>query len=226
MQNSQRPIPTPAPQSEPPMQSALPLGAVFWPAHATCPTELHTPTIADPAEDHYTLKNGVVVTVRPIRPSDEPAMIAFHRSLSEESVYLRYSHLIKLNHRIDHDRLSRICTTQGDREWVFVAEWTPPTNPTQPEIVGVARLNKLPDNHTAEFALIISDAFQHQGLGAHLLSWLLAVAQTHHIDHVIAEMLLENSAMEHLCQKQGFQLHNQLADGIVTADLDLAPATR
>lgn len=223
------PVPTPKPQLDPPMQAALPLGAVFWP-----PTEGCVPApaaIAEPLVERWTLHNGAVVTVRPIRPQDEMAMIAFHRSLSEESVYLRYSHLIKLNHRIDHDRLRRICTTEGDREWVFVAEWEPPpTVPSiqsaPPAIVAVARLNKLPDNHTAEFALIVSDDFQHQGLGSRLLSWLLYIAQTHQIDHVIAEMLPENSAMEHLCQKQGFQLHNYLADGVVTADLDLIPTAR
>jgi acetyltransferase len=29
------------------------------------------------------------VTIRPIRPEDEPAMVRFHKTLSERSVYLR-----------------------------------------------------------------------------------------------------------------------------------------
>ena len=39
------------------------------------------------------MKDGTTVTIRPIRPEDEPAMVAFHATLSERSVYLRYFHL-------------------------------------------------------------------------------------------------------------------------------------
>ncbi|HEX9284572.1 MAG TPA: acetate--CoA ligase family protein, partial [Nitrospirales bacterium] len=40
----------------------------------------------------WTTKDGTVVTIRPIRPEDEPLMVKFHETLSEQSVYFRYFH--------------------------------------------------------------------------------------------------------------------------------------
>ena len=47
----------------------------------------------------WTMKDGTAVTIRPIRPEDEPAMVRFHETLSERSVYLRYFHLMNLEQR-------------------------------------------------------------------------------------------------------------------------------
>ena len=47
----------------------------------------------------WTLKNGTEVTIRPIRPEDEPLMVRFHETVSERSVYFRYLHMMGL--RID-----------------------------------------------------------------------------------------------------------------------------
>jgi acetyltransferase len=57
----------------------------------------------------WALKDGTPVTIRPIRPEDEPLMVKFHRALSERSVYMRYFHLISLDYRVAHERLTRIC---------------------------------------------------------------------------------------------------------------------
>ena len=51
-------------------------------------------------------------------------MARFHATLSERSVYLRYFHMLPLDARIDHKRLTRICFIDYDREMVLVAEQT------------------------------------------------------------------------------------------------------
>ena len=53
----------------------------------------------------WKLKNKAPVTIRPIRPEDEPLMVKFHETLSEESVYHRYFSALKLSQRIAHERL-------------------------------------------------------------------------------------------------------------------------
>ena len=58
----------------------------------------------------WTTTNGALVTIRPIRPEDEPLMAPFHRTLSEQSVHLRYFHLMKLSQRIEHERLAQVCS--------------------------------------------------------------------------------------------------------------------
>src|SRR6202041_1857154 len=81
----------------------------------------------------WTMKDGVEVLIRPIRPEYEPAMVKFHETLSERSVYLSYFHLMNLPQRVAHERLTRICFIDYDREMALVAA-------RRGEILAVARL--------------------------------------------------------------------------------------
>jgi len=69
----------------------------------------------------WTTKDGNQVTIRPIRPEDEPLMVHFHETLSERSVYLRYFHLMNPEQRTTYERLTRICFTDYVREMALVA---------------------------------------------------------------------------------------------------------
>src|SRR5690349_20601293 len=70
----------------------------------------------------WKLADGTPVTIRPIRPEDEPLMINFHKSLSEETVHLRYFGFLKGESLITHERLARICFSDYDREIALVTE--------------------------------------------------------------------------------------------------------
>src|SRR5205823_1816906 len=70
----------------------------------------------------WTLKDGTAITIRPIRPEDEPLMVKFHQGLSERSVRLRYFAPLKLGQRVAHERLTRVCFNDYDRELALVAE--------------------------------------------------------------------------------------------------------
>ena len=48
------------------------------------------------------MKNGTEVTLRPIRPEDEPLMVKFHQALSDRSVYMRYFYSLSLSSRVAH----------------------------------------------------------------------------------------------------------------------------
>ena len=67
-------------------------------------------------------------------------MIEFHQKLSERSVYLRYFQPLKLTQRVAHERLSRICFIDYDREMVLVAER--PDDKGEPEILAIGRLSQ------------------------------------------------------------------------------------
>jgi len=84
----------------------------------------------------WKLKDGTPVTIRPIRPEDEPLMVQFHHTLSERSVYLRYFCSLSLSTRVEHERLVRICFGNYDRGLALVAECKNPVS-GEPEIVGV-----------------------------------------------------------------------------------------
>ena len=50
-------------------------------------------------------------------------MIEFHKTLSEQSVRFRYFSLLKLETRIAHERLTRICFNDYDREIALVIDY-------------------------------------------------------------------------------------------------------
>ena len=73
-------------------------------------------------ERPWTAPDGTSVLIRPIRPEDEPAMVQFHAELTEETVYSRYFEHLGLSQRTAHERLTRICFNDYDREIALVAE--------------------------------------------------------------------------------------------------------
>ena len=167
------------------------------------------------------MSDGTPITVRPIRPEDEPLMVEFHESLSERSVYMRYFHAMNLTRRTAHERLTRICFIDYDREMALVAERENPET-GEPQILGVARLSR---DHAAsgeaEFAILVNDRFQRQGLGTILLEKLLEVGRAEGLRRITAEILLENRAMQLLSKQFGFRLQRSLEEGVVKAELDL-----
>jgi acetyltransferase len=155
----------------------------------------------------WRLRDGTEVTIRPIRPEDEPLLVAFHRTLSEESVYLRWFHMMSLNHRIAHERLVRICFTDYDREMALVVDRRDPEGGGH-AVLAVGRLSRQHGCNEAEFSMLVSDPYQKQGLGTELLGQLLRIGRDEGIDRVTAEILHENGAMQRVCRKLGFQLHD------------------
>nr|WP_041660715.1 bifunctional acetate--CoA ligase family protein/GNAT family N-acetyltransferase [Acaryochloris marina] len=156
----------------------------------------------------WTMGHGWPVTIRPIRPEDEPLIVQFHQNLSEESVYFRYFHLMKLQTRVSHERLTRICFVDYDREIALVAEYRDPQS-LDHQILGVARLSKLHGTQSAEFGILIQDQFQGQGLGTELLKSLLQIGEVEGLEAIKADILPDNRAMQSLCKKMGFQLKHQ-----------------
>ncbi len=169
---------------------------------------------------HWTSPQGISFILRPIRPEDEPLMVKFDESLSEESVYLRYAHLVKLSSRINHERLSRLCFIDYDREMALVAECENPDT-GEPQIIGVGRLSKSYGTDEVEFSLLVSDEYQHQGLGTELLRQLLHVARQEKIPLVYAEILTDNRLMQHICEQLGFTLQRVIGEPMVRAEIQL-----
>ncbi len=166
----------------------------------------------------HKIKNGVQVMIRPIRPEDEPIMVKFHQTLSEQSVYFRYLHPIKLSRRTSHERLTRMCFIDYDREIALVAECkNPETRAT--EIIAVGRLSKLHGLNEAEFSILVSDSFQGQGLGTELLKRLVQIGRDERFDRIIADILPENHVMQHICKKLGFRLSSHLDESVLKAEI-------
>jgi acetyltransferase len=168
----------------------------------------------------WTMKDGTPVTIRPIRPEDEPLMVKFHETISDRSVYLRYFSSISLSRRVAHERLLRICFGDYDREMVLVAERLDPTSGER-QIMAVGRMTKLHAGNEAEVAVLVSDQYQNQGLGYELLRRVTAVAREEKLTRVSAEMLTDNIAMQIVMKKVGFAVQASDDPTSVRAFMDL-----
>jgi acetyltransferase len=160
------------------------------------------------------MNDGSPVTIRPIRPEDEPLLVTFHQTLSERSVQLRYFAPMNLAARTEHERLIRVCFSDYDRELPLVAI-------KDGQLIGVGRLSKIPGQTDAEFAILVSDAYQQKGLGTELLKRIVDVARAEKVTRVTADILPDNSAMQKLCEKLGFKLVRDFEDGVVKAAIEL-----
>lgn len=168
----------------------------------------------------WRMKNGEEVMIRPIRAEDEPLIAAFHETLSERTVYFRYLSALKLSTRIAHERLIRNCFIDYARQMVLVVE-------REGAIIAVGRLHKeiasfARGNREGEFALVVSDAFQGQGLGVELLRRLIAVARKEGFEAVFGDISAENRTMQAICKKMGFTITRDFSDPTVTARLKLS----
>jgi len=197
---------------------------------------LHGPAVAEadlprpvirPYPDEYvtqtTMKDGTPVRIRPIRPEDEPAVVRFHHALSERTVHLRYFHSLQLEARVAHERLRQRCFIDYDREMALVVE---PTTPPQAEraIYAIGRLTRQHESDEAEFALVVADAKQGQGLGKALLSRLVTIGRAEGVGRITAQMLRENAGMQRVSRALGFELRQAEELNLVNASLSLTDA--
>jgi acetyltransferase len=142
----------------------------------------------------WQMKDASEVTIRPIRPEDEPLMVAFHHTLSDASVYLRYFQVQKLDSRISHENLIRRCCVDYDREIALVVDHTNAQTGAH-EILGVGRLIKLLGREEAELGVLVTDLHQGSGLGRELVARLIQIARAEKIHTIVAHMLTENAPM-------------------------------
>jgi acetyltransferase len=168
----------------------------------------------------WTMRDGNQVTIRPIRPEDEPLMVKLHETLSDRSVYLRYFCSLSLSRRVAHERLLKICFGDYDREMALVAELTDPATGER-RIIAVGRLSKLHSKNEAEVAVLVSDHYQKLGLGHELLRRVIEVARDEKLAQVSAEMLTDNVAMQVVMRRLGFRVRTGEDMASVRAYLDL-----
>jgi acetyltransferase len=159
----------------------------------------------------WRLKNGEEISIRPIRPDDEPLMVNFHKTLSEKN----------LSARVAHERLIRKCFLDYCQEMAVVADRTMPETGDH-EILAVGRLSKIPNGNQAEVAVLVSDRYQRHGLGTELVRRLIQVARCEGLHEIVANILPENLGMRALANHFGFKIRPSDDPTILTAALDLS----
>jgi acetyltransferase len=167
----------------------------------------------------WTTKGHAQITIRPILPEDEPLLAAFHTTLSDRTVYMRYLQPMMLTDRVVHERLARLCHCDYDREIALVAE--DKSRDGERRILGVSRLSKVHGAEEARLSVLVGDPFQGTGIGMQLVSRLVEVAKGEHMLRLTATLTPDNKVMQHIFQKLGFSLE-PISDGkLLSAMIDL-----
>jgi len=162
----------------------------------------------------WTLRDGAAVILRPIRPEDEPLEHEMLSGLSEETMRTRFFSPLR---EITHEMLVRFCNIDYEREMAIVAEIR---EGRERKIVGIGRLIAEPPFDTAEFAVLVHDAYQSKGLGYKLVDVLIGVAQDKNMETIFGTVLSENEAMLGVCRKLGFRV-KRMPDGLSEVILEL-----
>jgi GNAT superfamily N-acetyltransferase len=150
-----------------------------------------------------TLRSGRDVRIRPIAPGDGPALTAAYDQLSDETKYKRF---LAVKPHLTGSDVRYLTDLDSDRHVALVA--TPAGN--RSEIIGVARFVILPeDPETAEFAIVVGDPFQADGLGSALMTRLAQEAQTRGVKRFLGTMLADNVAAHRLTVSLAGELAQQ-----------------
>jgi acetyltransferase len=177
-----------------------------------------------PYPEQYVAKwktnKGAEVTIRPIRPEDEPLLVEFHRALSERSVLQRYFQPLQFSQRTAHERLTRICFIDYNREMALVVEQNNAKG--EAEIVAIGRMSKQHGVPDADLAALVRDESQGQGLGQELYRRLVQVARAEKLTRLHSNMLSDNVHGKAMCQALGFKILEQSReDNLLLVELAL-----
>ena len=151
------------------------------------------------------LRDGTAVHVRPIRPEDEEALVAFHSRLSPQTIYRRF---FSPRPVLPPKDVHRFTNVDYRHRMALIAL-------INGEMAGVARYDGKPGSDEAEVAFVIEDRHQGRGLGSLLLEHLAAAARERGVKRFIAETMADNRAMLGVFRDAGFDARRTFEDGLV-----------
>jgi RimJ/RimL family protein N-acetyltransferase len=166
-----------------------------------------------------TLRNGVAVTIRALRPDDRERVATAVRQLDRESVYRR---LFSYRKELTDAGLDRIMAFDPERDVVLVVT----TGAGGDEVViGSGRYIAADGNESvAEIAFVVDEAFRGLGVASRLLRHLVGFARDHGIVALEADVLAGNKAMLDVLSRSGLPMRTRPEGGTVHVTLSLRGA--
>jgi RimJ/RimL family protein N-acetyltransferase len=169
--------------------------------------------------EKYALNDGRKVTIRPIRTSDAERLRTAHGRLSAESKYRRF---LAAKPHLSQADVRYLVEIDGYDHFALVATID---DRGEEAIIAVARFIRLADaTDTAEFAIVVGDPYQRQGLAGILLERLVAAARARDVHRFRATMLADNVPIHRLIERfAADRITSQVSDGEINEtefDLD------
>ncbi len=155
---------------------------------------------------HSVLPDGSSLTTRPIRPEDAGIEQAFVRRLSPEARYFRFMHAVE---ELTPEMLVRFTQIDYSAEMALIATVEEDGHEKQ---IGVARYVINPDGESGEFAIVVADERQKQGVGSSLMKGLMELARYHRLRTIEGSVMAENRDMLALMCSLGFTITHDPED--------------
>ncbi len=168
-------------------------------------------------EAEWTLRGGLPVTIRPIRPEDETLYCGFMARLEPEDVRFRFFAVIQ---SLPHHQLARLTQIDYDREMAFVAIGM---EDDRPALFGVGRLMGDPDGRRAEYAVVVRSDLKGRGLGYELMRRIVDYARARRYETVFGMVMRENKAMLQMAEEFGFETRPGTDYNVVEVVYDIPP---
>lgn len=146
------------------------------------------------------LRNGRVVHVRAIVPSDEEEILQAFERLGSESRYMRFMHAVREANR---QRLREVLHSFPGKGLAIAA-----TIPAEDgiDIVGTATFILDAGGDCCEFAISVADDWGGAGLGSALMTALIEAARRRGLREMVGFVLAENRPMLRLALRLGFAI--------------------
>ena len=164
-------------------------------------------------EDDITTRDGATLRLRPIRPDDADALVSFHSRLSWDSIYRRY---FSMHPKLSSEEVAHLTQVDYADRLAFVVQ-------DGEHLVAVGRYDRYPSKDEAEVAFVVSDEYQHLGLGLSLLEHLAQAAWARGITTFTAETLATNRDMMAVFHHSGFPVKSGFDDGEISVRFSIEP---
>jgi acetyltransferase len=160
-------------------------------------------------ESQIVLADGTRLAARPIRPEDVELERRFVASMSDQTRYYRFFYQL---HELSPAMLARFTQVDYDRELALLALAPDAKGPGGMAIVGIARYIANVDHESAEFAVVVADAWQGRGVATQLMKALIACAKRKGLQRLVGTVLRANQNMLQFTRRLGFTIHDDPDD--------------
>jgi GNAT superfamily N-acetyltransferase len=157
-------------------------------------------------ESEFTLKDGTVVHIRPIRPEDDHALIEIFKHLSPQTVYQRFFQALP---ELSPGMARYLANVNYTNRMALVAE-------AGGDVIGVGRYERTSDPAVADLGLVVLDEWQNLGLGRILLQEILKAGKSNGIRQFRADVLAENRRMLRLLAQESVILERKTEAGVAS----------
>ena len=162
------------------------------------------------------LPSGVDLLFRIVRPEDASALQRFLGRCSERTIYLRF--FGSLQH-FTEEKARYFAHVDGVDHFAFVA--LDPDDPN--EIIAIVRYDRQPGEEHAEYAAIVEDRWQGEGVGIDLTRRLIDEAHDNGVRYFYALVMGKNRRMLELLRHLDLPAEEHVEEGIKHVEVELSP---